>query len=123
MVRSEAKDVAGYLAEVSEERRNALERLRRLCRTELAGFDEVMAYGMPAYERDGAVEIAFAAQKQHISFYLLRGDVRETFMERLAGQNMGKGCLRFRKAEAIDYDLVRDLLRATATATGPGAVC
>ncbi|MFJ9677718.1 iron chaperone [Streptomyces sp. NPDC101194] len=123
MVRSEAKDVAGYLAEVPEGRRNALERLRALCRTELVGFDEVMAYGMPAYERDGVVEIAFAAQKQYISFYLMRGDVREAFTERLAGQDMGKGCLRFRKAEAIDYDLVRDLLRATATASGPGAVC
>ncbi|MCX4788206.1 MULTISPECIES: iron chaperone [unclassified Streptomyces] len=123
MVRSEAKDVAGYLAEVPEERRDALTRLRELCRAELAGFDEVMAYGMPAYERDGTAEIAFASQKQYISFYLMRSDVREAFAERLAGQDMGKGCLRFRKTEAIDYALVRDLLRATATAAGPGAVC
>ncbi|MFJ7491266.1 iron chaperone [Streptomyces sp. NPDC097727] len=121
MVRSEAKDVAGYLAEVPEERRDALTRLRELCRAELAGFDEVMAYGMPAYERDGTAEIAFASQKQYISFYLMRSDVREAFEARLAGQDMGKGCLRFRKTEAIDYDLVRDLLRATAAQ--PGAVC
>ncbi|MFG2627838.1 iron chaperone [Streptomyces sp. NPDC048473] len=121
MVRSEAKDVAGYLAELPEERRDALARLRSLCRAELAGFDEVMAYGMPAYERDGTAEIAFAAQKQYISFYLMRSDVREAFAKRLAGQDMGKGCLRFRKTEAIDYDLVRDLLRATAA--GPGPVC
>ncbi|MCX5342022.1 iron chaperone [Streptomyces atratus] len=118
MVRSEAKDVAGYLAEVPETRRDALTRLRELCRAELAGFDEVMAYGMPAYERDGTAEIAFASQKQYISFYLMRSDVREAFAERLAGQDMGKGCLRFRKTEAIDYDLVRDLLRATAAESG-----
>ncbi|WP_327368909.1 iron chaperone [Streptomyces sp. NBC_01217] len=122
MVRSEAKDVAGYLAEVPEERRDALARLRSLCRAELAGFDEVMAYGMPAYERDGTAEIAFASQKQYVSFYLMRSDVREAFAERLAGQDMGKGCLRFRRTEAIDFDLLRDLLRATAAA-GPGAVC
>ncbi|MFH8474482.1 iron chaperone [Streptomyces sp. NPDC018000] len=121
MVRSEAEDVAGYLAEVPEERRDALSRLRQLCRAELAGFDEVMAYGMPAYERDGTVEIAFASQKRYISFYLMRSDVREAFAERLAGQDMGKGCLRFRKAEVVDYELVRDLLRATAA--GPGSVC
>lgn len=71
--------------------------LRQLCREELVGFDEVMAYGMPAYERGGAAEIAFASQKQYISFYLMRGDVREAFEERLAGQDMGKGCLRFRR--------------------------
>ncbi|WP_328372421.1 DUF1801 domain-containing protein [Streptomyces sp. NBC_00445] len=95
--------------------------LRRLCRAELKGFDEVMAYGMPAYQRDGAAEIAFASQKQYISFYLMRTDVREAFEERLADQDMGKGCLRFRKPEAVDLDLVRDLLRATAAR--PGEVC
>ncbi|MFD7289319.1 iron chaperone [Streptomyces sp. NPDC059863] len=121
MVRSRAEDVDGYLTEVPEERGEVLARLRQLCRAELGGFDEVMAYGMPAYERDGAAEIAFASQKQYISFYLMRGDVREAFEERLAGQDMGKGCLRFRKPEQVDFDLVRDLLRATAAA--PGKIC
>ncbi|MEU8568558.1 DUF1801 domain-containing protein [Streptomyces pathocidini] len=121
MVQSAAKDVDGYLAEVPEARKEALARLRQLCRAELTGFDEVMAYGMPAYERDGTAEIAFASQKQYISFYLMRVDVREAFEERLSGQDMGKGCLRFRKPEAVDFDLVRDLLRATARR--PGEVC
>jgi len=34
---------------------------------------------------------------------------------------MGKGCLRFRKPENIDFDLLRDLLKATAAR--PGEVC
>jgi hypothetical protein len=34
---------------------------------------------------------------------------------------MGKGCIRFRKPEAIDWDLLRDLLRAVATS--PGTIC
>lgn len=118
MVQSAANDVDGYLAEVPQARKDALTRLRSLCRAELPGFDEVMAYGMPAYERNGVAEIAFASQKQYISFYLMRGDVREAFEERLAGQHMGKGCLRFRKPDAIDFDLLRDLLRATAGRTG-----
>ncbi|MFE6931946.1 iron chaperone [Streptomyces sp. NPDC057699] len=121
MVQSRAEDVDGYLAEVPEERREALTRLRELCRAELPGFAEVMAYGMPVYERDGVGEVAFASQKQYISFYLLRGDVREAFAERLEGHDMGKGCLRFRRPEAIDFPLLRDLLRATAA--GPGTVC
>ncbi|MFD9333327.1 DUF1801 domain-containing protein [Streptomyces sp. NPDC060028] len=124
MVRSEANDVTGYLAEAAEAskgREQALTRLRDLCRAELAGFEEVMAYGMPVYRRDGAAEIAFASQKQYISFYLMRSDVREAFAERLAGQDMGKGCLRFRKPGAIDFGLLRDLLRATAAR--PGTVC
>jgi uncharacterized protein YdhG (YjbR/CyaY superfamily) len=121
MVQSKAEDVDGYLAEVSEERRDVLVRLRELCRAELEGFDEVMAYGMPVYQRGGVAEIAFASQKQYISFYLMRTDVRDAFEERLAGQDMGKGCLRFRKPECLDFGLVCDLLRATAAA--PGKVC
>ncbi|MEU0281613.1 iron chaperone [Streptomyces sp. NPDC088147] len=121
MVQSQADDVDGYLAEVPEERKEALTRLRALCRAELRGFTEVMAYGMPAYERNGTGEIAFASQKQYISFYVLRGDVRESFAGRLAGHDMGKGCLRFRRPERIDFELLRDLLRATAA--GPGKVC
>lgn len=119
MVQSRATDVATYLAELPPERRAALIRLRELCLAELPGFTEVMAYGMPAYQRDGVGEIAFAAQKQYISFYLLRTDVRDAFADRLAGHDMGKGCLRFRKDP--DYDLVRDLLRATAS--GEGVSC
>ncbi|MFE7130831.1 iron chaperone [Streptomyces sp. NPDC057638] len=118
MVRSEASDVDGYLTEVPEDRRAVLTRLRQLCRAELVGFDEVMAYGMPAYERDGVCEIAFAGQKRYISFYLLRGDVREAFEDRLAGQDMGQGCLRFRRPESVDFDLLRDLLKATAARPG-----
>lgn len=121
MVQSRAEDVDAYLAEVPDGRREALTRLRELCRTELGGFTEVMAYGMPAYERAGVGEIAFASQKQYISFYLMRSDVREAFEERLAGHDMGKGCLRFRRPEKIDFVLVKDLLRATAA--GPGTVC
>ncbi|MFD3546712.1 iron chaperone [Streptomyces sp. NPDC058655] len=121
MVQSQAEDVDGYLAGVPEARKAALIRLRELCRTELQGFTEVMAYGMPAYERDGTSEVAFASQKQYISVYLLRSDVREAFAERLAGHDMGKGCLRFRRPENIDFALLRDLLAATAA--GPGDVC
>ncbi len=121
MVHSAAKDVDGYMTEVPDERRAALAEVRQLCRQELTGFTEIMAYGMPAYERDGVAEIAFASQKQYISFYLMRPDVRDAFAERLAGHNMGKGCLRFRGPQGIDFDLLRDLLRATAAR--PGAAC
>ncbi|MFD9500055.1 iron chaperone [Streptomyces sp. NPDC060035] len=121
MAQSDAVHVDQYLAELEPERRAALARLRELCRDELKGFTEVMAYGMPGYERNGTLEIGFASQKRYVSFYLLRSDVREAFETRLAGQDMGKGCLRFRTPERIDFDLVRDLL--TATAASPGPVC
>ncbi|MGW7331453.1 DUF1801 domain-containing protein [Streptomyces sp. NPDC054840] len=117
-------DVAGYLAAVPDVRREALVRLRELCLEELTGFEEHIAYGMPVYVRAGETdgEIAWANQKQYISFYLLRTDVRDAFADRLAAHDMGKACLRFRHPAKVDFDLLRDLLRATAGA-GPGKVC
>ncbi|MFF5344268.1 iron chaperone [Streptomyces althioticus] len=119
MVQSPATHVDAYLTEAPDDRKVVLTRLRELCRAELKGFTEVMAYGMPTYRRDGVAEVAFASQKQYLSLYLLRGDVRDAFAERLAGQDMGKSCLRFRRSAGVDFDLVRDLLRATAAAPGP----
>ncbi|MFF5802668.1 DUF1801 domain-containing protein [Streptomyces sp. NPDC012746] len=116
--------VEEYIAAAPEARRTALTRLRELCLAELTGFEERMAYGMPAYARTGAEagEIAWANQKQYVSFYLMRTDVRDAFTQRLAAHDMGKACLRFRRVDRIDFDLVRDLLHATATAP-PGPVC
>ncbi|MFC5800770.1 iron chaperone [Streptomyces formicae] len=123
MVQSHAEDVDGYLAEVADpDRLTALVRIRELCLSELGGYEEAMAYGMPTYRRPGTdPEIAFANQKQYISLYLMRPDVREAFGDRLAGHDMGKGCLRFRRTEKVDFDLVRDLLKATAEQ--PGEPC
>lgn len=122
MVKSTAPDVDTYLAELPEERRPAAAAVREVCRTELAGYAEVMAHGMPVYRYDGRDEIAFAVQRDYISFYLMREDVRADFAQRLAGQDMGKGCLRFRHATGPDLDLLTELARAVARTPG-GPVC
>lgn len=119
MVQSSTPDADTYLTEVPDGREVVLARLRELCRVEPRGFMEVMAYGLPAYERGGVAEVAFASQKQYISLYIMRGDVRAAFAERPAGQDAGKGCPRFRKPDGVDLGLVRDLLRAAAAAPGP----
>ncbi|MFF0637291.1 iron chaperone [Nocardia sp. NPDC004151] len=118
MPRSTASTVDDYLGELPEDRRPVVTQLRELCRDTLTGFREAMAYGMPVYERDGTAEIAFASQKHYISFYLMRSDLRETFAEHLDTKDMGKGCLRFRKPEAVDFDLLRTILEATAASRG-----
>jgi uncharacterized protein YdhG (YjbR/CyaY superfamily) len=107
-----------YVAAVPEERRAAVELLRGLCRAELAGFDETMRYGMPSYERDGVVEVAFASQKKYVSFYVLRQAALRANVERLTALSVGKGCIRFRRADEIDRDTVRALLASTVADSG-----
>ena len=118
-MRSDASTVETYIALAPPGRQGALELLRRLCREGLPGFDETMRYGMPGYVRDGAVEVGFASQKAYISLYVLRQAALQATADRLGGLSLGKGCIRFRRADQIDPEVVRALLRATLVDTGP----
>jgi uncharacterized protein YdhG (YjbR/CyaY superfamily) len=118
-VRSGASTVDEYIAEASEERREALNLLRRLCCEELSGFDEAMNHGMPAYLRGDVVEVGFASQRRYISLYVLREAALQANARRLDGLSVGKGCIRFRGLDQIDPGTVRAVLRATVIDTGP----
>ncbi len=65
------KNVADYLKDVPEKRKEALTKVRQLCREVLKGYEEGMAYGGPTYKKDKGIEIEFASQKNHICFLLL----------------------------------------------------
>jgi hypothetical protein len=110
-MQSDAKDVNIYMEEVPEGRRAALAQLRKLCVDILVGYEESMEYGMPSYKKgDHEVEVAFASQKNYISFYVLKKDVLDKHRHLLTGLNVGKGCIRYTKPEKIDFDVVEQLL-------------
>jgi uncharacterized protein YdhG (YjbR/CyaY superfamily) len=115
--------VDAYLEQVTGLRRDAAVRLRELCLEHLPGFTEGMAYGMPGYWRgpvaEGEGEICFAAQKQYLSLYVLRADVMDAHRDRLAGLSLGKGCVRYRRPDQLDEDVVRSMLDMTAATRGP----
>jgi uncharacterized protein YdhG (YjbR/CyaY superfamily) len=118
-VQSDARTVAAYIDEAPSERRAALRLLRRLCREELSDFKETLEYGMPSYVRDGVVEVGFASQKAYISLYVLRTEVFEANRDQFGGLSIGKGCIRFRRPEQIDPELVRTLLTDAVRNSGP----
>ena len=110
-MRSEAVNVDDYLQEVPENRRESLTQLRKLCIEILAGYEESMDYGMPSYKKvGGEVEVAFASQVKYISLYILKADVLNKYRESLAGLDLGKGCIRYRKPQQIDLKIVEQLL-------------
>ena len=74
---------------------------------------------MPAYSRDGSTEISWASQKRYISLYVLRSDVLDAHRRRLAHLSVGKGCIRYRSPEAVDFAVVRSILAAVAPSRGP----
>lgn len=111
---SQARDVTAYIEDVPAERRAAIRKLRSLCRQNLTGYEECMEYGMPGYKRNGALEVSFASQKQHITLYVMKKDVVDEFRGSLSGASIGKGCIRFTKPDKIDFEVVKRLLRRTA---------
>src|SRR4051812_25720499 len=111
---SRAPDVATYVAEVPEDRRPAIEKLRTLCRKTLKGYEETIEYGMPCYKRGGVLEVSFASQKQYVALYIMKKDVVDEFRDALPSASIGKGCIRFKKPAAIDFAVVEKLLRRNA---------
>ena len=109
MVQSAAKTVSAYLKEADASRRPALTKLRTLCRKILSECDEAMDYGMPTYKRGNELVTAFANQKGYIAFYAGAKAIGR-HRKSLAGINCGKGCIRFKHPDKIDFDAVRSVL-------------
>ena len=109
-MKSEAKDVATYLAGVPAERREAMTRLRSLYALAFKGYEETIDYGVPCYKRDGKMVAGFASQKQYIALYGME-KVIERYRKELTGCGIGKGCIRFRNAKGLDFDLIQKMLK------------
>jgi uncharacterized protein YdhG (YjbR/CyaY superfamily) len=109
------KDVTSYLREVPRERYKTLDKLRKLCLEILEAYEESMEYGMPCYKKDGVAEVAFASQKNFIALYILKKEVLDTYRDALnvKGVSLGKGCIRYSKAEKIDFGVVKQMLEKT----------
>jgi uncharacterized protein YdhG (YjbR/CyaY superfamily) len=110
MVQSKSHSVDDWMTEVDPNRAAALAQLRSLCQEKLPGWAERMQWGMPGYGPAGAdAVVSFNSQKQYIALYAGAAAVSR-FADRLAGVDCGKGCIRFRKVDAMDFGLVGEIL-------------
>ena len=126
MVSSRATTVEQYLAELPEDRRADVARVREVILANLPdGFEETMQYGMIGYaiplERfpntyngEALGSVALAAQKRHISVYMhalyASQELTDWFVAAYAAAgkklNMGKSCVRFRRADDAALDVI-----------------
>ena len=136
MVSSRAATVANYLAELAPERRAEIAIIRDLVNAVLPnGYVEVMSYGMigwvvsPAdypdtYNWQPLSYAGLAAQKNGNSLYLNCVYASPDRTERLraaaaaAGRklDMGKSCIRFRRANDLPLDAIRDEIASVTPA-------
>lgn len=133
-MKSEAKTPDEYIAELPEDRKVAIQKLREVALKNLPkGFKEVISYGMlgyvvpheiypKGYHCTPQLPLPFyniASQKNSINIYhmaiyadayLYNWFVEEYPKHSTAKLDMGKGCIRFKKIDAIPFELVGELL-------------
>jgi uncharacterized protein YdhG (YjbR/CyaY superfamily) len=109
-MQSKATTVAAYLAELPEDRREALATLHALIRKALPGAVESIQYGMPSYAL-GEAGVGMAAQKHYLALYVCDGELVDRYRPRLGKLNCGKGCIRFKSLDDLPLDVIEDLLR------------
>ncbi|WP_293681877.1 iron chaperone [uncultured Phenylobacterium sp.] len=104
-----------WLREVDPKRKPVLEAVRAAALRAFGAGAERMSYGMPAYVRpdDEGPIFAFASQKQYISLYVSTR-VHPLHAQALKALDTGKSCIRFRRPDQIDLDLVERLLADSA---------
>ncbi len=136
MVSSKADSVESYIAELPPERAAEIARVRDLVNANLPeGFVETMSWGMIGWELPleaypdtyNGQPLAFAglaAQKNYNALYLNciyaseeRAErLREAFAAEGKKLDMGKSCIRFKRADDLALGVIRDEIAATTPA-------
>jgi hypothetical protein len=135
-MQSTATTVDGYLSELPAERRKEVSLVRAAMKKHVPkGYSEIIQYGMISYvvplklypagylgKPDVPVPFAsLASQKNHLSLYLMNvsGDPKLVSWFRAAWAksgkklDMGKSCIRFKKAEDLALDVIGEALQRT----------
>ena len=129
-MQSDAKTVEEYLASLPEDRRAALEAVRRKILENLPdGYDEVMNWGMITYEvpletcpdtynGKPLMYAALGSQKNNMAVYLTgiymdeeaRDEFEASYRDTGKRMDMGKSCVRFRTLEDLPLPLIGEAI-------------
>lgn len=100
-----------YLAALPDDKRTALERLRRTIRAAAPGAEECISYSLPAFRQNGPL-VGYGATAKHCAFYLMSGSTVDAHRDELAGYDTSKGTIRFAADTPLPDALVHKLVHA-----------
>ena len=109
--RTSGKSVDGYLAALPDDKRGALERLRKTIRTAAPRSEECISYQLPAFRLDGKLLVCFGAAARHCAFYPGSGTAVAAHKDELKGYSTSKGAIRFLPEKPLPAALVRKLVK------------
>ena len=100
-----------YLAPLSNEKRTALEKLRRAIKSAAPRAEECISYDIPAFRLGGKLLVAFGAAANHCAFYPGAHPVKAHKNE-LKAYDTSKGTIRFQADSPLPATLVRKLVKS-----------
>ena len=100
-----------YLAALSDDKRAALEKLRKAIRAAAPRAEECISYQIPAFRLDGRLLVAFGAAANHCAFYPTSHPVA-AHKDELKNYDTSKGTIRFPADKPLPVALVRKLVKA-----------
>jgi uncharacterized protein YdhG (YjbR/CyaY superfamily) len=106
-----------YLAAVSDDKRAALEELRRTIRAAAPEAEECISYQLPAFRQNGML-VGFGATSKHCAFYLMSASTVEAHKDELEEYDTSKGTVRFQPDNPLPAALVRKLVKARIAENG-----
>jgi uncharacterized protein YdhG (YjbR/CyaY superfamily) len=100
-----------YLERLSDDKRVALQKLRKTIRAAAPRAEECISYQLPAYRLNGML-VAFGATANHCAFYPMSASTVAAYREELKGYETTKGTIRFQPDKPLPAALVRKLVKA-----------
>ena len=105
------KTIDDYLAALSQDKRKALENLRKTIKAAAPQAEECISYQLPAF-RQKRMLVGFGATDAHCAFYLMSSSTVEAHREELKNFDTSKGTIRFQPDKPLPSALVKKLVRA-----------
>ena len=99
-----------YLAVLADDKRAALEKLRRQIKAAAPKAEECMSYGIPGFRLNGKLLVSYGAATKHCAFY--PGSIVQRFKKELKNYDTSKGTIRFSADEPLPAALVRKIVKA-----------
>jgi uncharacterized protein YdhG (YjbR/CyaY superfamily) len=106
------RSVEGYLSEIPEEARAALEKVRKTIKATAPNTTETISYQMPTFKYEGRALVGIAAFKNHCSLFPYSKKVLETLEDELRPfDTSGKGTIRFSADKPLPAALIKKIVK------------
>ncbi len=104
------KTIDEYLASLTDEKRRALQALRKAIKAAAPKAEECISYNIPTFRLGGKMLVSFGAARNHCSFYPGARPVN-VHKKELKAYDTSKGTIRFPEGKPLPAGLVRKLVK------------